>query len=61
MRAWRDEGVANQILESEVLAFTHEENSRNRTSRASTEFFSTRIVSRDGENCSWMHVMFVNS
>lgn len=26
MRAWRDEGVANQILEAEVLAFGLEEN-----------------------------------
>ncbi len=28
MRAWRDEGVANQVLESEVSAFGHEEQSQ---------------------------------
>ena len=27
MRAWRDEGVANQVLEPGVLVFRHEESS----------------------------------
>ena len=52
MRAWRDGGVANQVLGSEVLAFAHEENRYNINLRASTELVFTQIVSRDGELCS---------
>ena len=43
MRAWRDEGVANQGLESGVSAFV-QERSHNLNSRASTEFAFTLVV-----------------
>ena len=51
MRAWRDVGVANQVLEAEVLAFGHEENNHSLYLRVSTEFIFTQTVSRDGDYC----------
>ena len=51
MKAWRDEGVANQILEAEMLAFGHEENNHSLYSIVSTAFIFTQTVSRDGDYC----------
>ena len=48
VRAWRDEGVANQGLESEGLTFVREENVHNVHSRASTEFAFSQTVSTNG-------------
>ena len=55
IRAWRDESVANQVLEPRLLAFTHEESSHSLISRASTHFVFKHVASRDGR------IVFMNA